>query len=529
MKSSGTRRQRGAYFTPQWLAEELATWAVKLPGDIVVDPAAGTGDLLFPCLKRLLKIGGNGRGQIYGVEIHGPTWRRLSRRFEGSIRASQLLCGDFFSRFRSLPPADVVIANPPYVRHQLIGEASRRRMQAGANGRKAKLDGKASAWAYFVATAPELLKPGGRLVMVLPSEVLSATYSVALVEELGRLFAKVQLIYCDDALFDDLSQRTVLCLAEGYGRSSRTPQIQYGRAKVLYTGPARRLDLTSWPQRPPTSRHSVARMIAPDEAIELEGLVSLRTDVVTVGELARVSIGYVTGANDFFHLTEGQRKHFEIPVRHLRKVLAGSKWFDGLQLADGDWDTIRFSGGSCWLFAPMESSDRSVANAIARGRRRGIHETFKCGARSPWWRVSLREPPKAFMRYMGDGIGIVANPAGVLVSNSLFELRELRGIDAKSFSAISLTSVCRISAFLNARILGGGLRKLEPRDAARVLLPRAKVSAYVTDRLDAFLREGRRSEARQLADAEILGKSLGWPTRLVARLQRALATITEEE
>lgn len=91
-------------------------------------------------------------------------------------RPVQLRVGDFFGmvgerRF------DAVIGNPPYVRYQGCTGALR------AAGRRAALNGGvgltalASSWAAFTVHAAEFLRPGGRLGLVLPAELLTVNYA----------------------------------------------------------------------------------------------------------------------------------------------------------------------------------------------------------------------------------------------------------------------------------------------------------------------------------------------------------------
>ena len=40
----GTRKARGAFFTPPELARFVARWAIRFPGDRVLEPACGEAD-----------------------------------------------------------------------------------------------------------------------------------------------------------------------------------------------------------------------------------------------------------------------------------------------------------------------------------------------------------------------------------------------------------------------------------------------------------------------------------------------------
>ena len=147
MRATGNKRERGAYFTPTWLAQSLANWSIRKPQDVVVDPSAGRGDLLVAAAERLATVGGRAAGQVFGVELHRGTARALRMRLAPYAPAGQFLHGDFFSVAAELPKCDVVLANPPYVRHQMIPRRSAAAMRAALNGNAQLVEGRASAWA----------------------------------------------------------------------------------------------------------------------------------------------------------------------------------------------------------------------------------------------------------------------------------------------------------------------------------------------------------------------------------------------
>src|SRR5207247_4550122 len=99
------------------------------------------------------------------------------------------------------------------------------------------------------------------------------------------------------------------------------------------------------------------------------------------------------------------------------------------------------------------------------------YSSYKCDIRKPWWRVPLAEPPRALMVYMGSRARIVSNTARAQISNSFFGLTKIKDLSPNDLAVASLTSVFRLSAGLNARLLGGGSLKLEPSDARTGWMP----------------------------------------------------------
>ena len=125
------------------------------------------------------------------------------------------------------------------------------------------------------------------------------------------------------------------------------------------------------------------------------------------------------------------------------------------------------------------------------------------------------------MVYMGSKARIVSNTARVQISNSFFRLTEIKGLSPNDLAVASLTSVFRLSAGLNARLLGGGLLKLEPSDAQRILVPVHRLRGRDLGRVDRLLRVGRWEDACVLADKLILERGLRWSKRLIDSVRTA--------
>lgn len=527
MKASGSRRERGAYYTPSWLAESLALWAIRSGDDSVIDPAAGRGELLVAASEQLRRMGGDPSERVFGVELHGPTARALRGRLSAVASPGHLLHADFFAAASRLPKCQVVVANPPYVRHQDIPAQVAQRMRATLDGRSDVVSGKASAWAYFLVYAPTLLNAHGRMAFVLPAEVLASDYAGPVIDHLTRFFKTIRFVYCDGLVFRDLSQQTVLCLADDYDDTgSSGGAVEWSRYRLRPASHVERvLRLGALSSKPLKTGATLMRLLAPVSVLRVERSLGARQDLNCLGGIASVGIGYVTGNNQFFHFSESQRIGWKLRPRHLSRVVTRARGVVGLSFATGDWEQRRDGGGACWLLTAVNSRDKAVRALLQRGRRARVHKGYKCRARQSWWRVPIGEVPAAFMTYMGATTSVVSNEAGVHVSNSLYALRELRRISGMQLAVASATSVFQLSAILNSRRLGGGLRKLEPSDASRILVPTGQVSAAVARRIDGLLRKGQSAEAREAADVAVLEGALGWSREAVAKVQHALSTI----
>ncbi len=526
----------GAYYTDGDIAAFLVRWAVRRHGDRVLDPAFGGGVFLQCACQRLSDLSGSPSQQVYGVEIEAPvhqaTVRDLHRRW--AVPDHNLLNADFFAVGGDrLPHMDVVLGNPPFIRYQRFAGEGRRQALTRAAERGVELSRLSSSWAPFVVHCCAMLRPGGRLAMVLPMELTHASYARPVLWHLAECFHRVWILSFRRKLFPDLSQDTVLLLAEDFGG---------GPGQVLlrdYEGPAELLS-TPWEAARTRGEELVdheavcrgdARMVAyflPRKARELYRQLAADGQTTRLGALGDVGIGYVTGANDFFHLSDREAAFWDVPDEFLRPAVLGGRELDGLRYTRDDW--MRRSEGRLLLHIPPDAQvPAAVEQYLQQGRAAGVPEAYKCRTRRPWFSVPHVYEPSAFVSYMGGrSQRLVANDAGAVAPNSLHVLRLHPGapLDAHSLACAWQTSLSRVSCEIEGHALGGGMLKLEPREAAGVLVPLAAAhGSDLTAELDGLVRAGRETEAQDLADEALLRRVLGLDAAECRVLKEAAETL----
>ncbi|MDX6627645.1 MAG: adenine-specific DNA-methyltransferase, partial [Solirubrobacterales bacterium] len=126
--SEALKKDRGAFFTPQPIADYLADWAVE--GDqnaLVLDPSCGESVFLEAAGRRILKAGGDQTNlpkQVFGVDLHEESVIRSRQLLQDQGLDGTFVVDDFFALSppdrldTKLPQVDAVIGNPPFVRYQ---------------------------------------------------------------------------------------------------------------------------------------------------------------------------------------------------------------------------------------------------------------------------------------------------------------------------------------------------------------------------------------------------------------------------
>ena len=523
----------GAYYTDRRVADFLVRWAVRAPSDTVMDPSFGGGVFLESTLKRLDALGGDVH-QIYGVEIdeqtHGQIAYELSLLY--GIKTKNLICSDFFEVDKKrLKPLDAVVGNPPFIRYQSFSGEDRQLALLKAAEQGVKLSKLASSWAPFLVHSCAFLRRGGRLAMVVPTELGHAAYARPVSNYLGENFERTTLLTFRERLFPELSQDTLLLLAEGKGEPGRlflrdltsTADLESGATQSLMHAEEIAAEaLTS-------GRRTLASYWISKEARDLYEYLAQSEQTKRLGELAEVGIGYVTGANRFFHLSQEEVKARGITHHYLAPAVYRGRALGGLHFSKSDWTEAKEVGEAGYLFnvVPKKRLPEPVTAYISEGEAKGVHRAYKCRVRSPWYSVPHVYKPDAFLTYM-SGLKplLIANGAGAVTPNSLHvvRLRPEGALSARNLALLWQTSLTFLSAELEGHALGGGMLKLEPSEAKRVLIAypeRTEMFGTAFEEVDRLLRNKQVRESQKVADEVILERLLGLRAEEVRMLREA--------
>ena len=174
-KNAGEKKSgAGQYFTPRPLIDAMVHCVDPQAGEVVQDPAAGTGGFLVRAHQHVMEAteelfdlsADEAAFQVkeayWGVELVPDTQRLglmnlMLHGIEGTLFEGDAL-GDAGER---LPKADVVLSNPPFGTKKGGGRASRTFTHATSNKQL-----------NFLQHIYNGLKPGGRATVVLPDNVL---------------------------------------------------------------------------------------------------------------------------------------------------------------------------------------------------------------------------------------------------------------------------------------------------------------------------------------------------------------------
>lgn len=199
------QKLRGGYYTPNDLAAFLTRWVAPTKGSRVLEPSCGDG-AFFPTLE--------GTGAIVTAFELAP--EEAAKATERGLPDCIVHNRDFLGWALESPDGlfDAVVGNPPFVRYQYLPAA----FQANAERVFARLGCKftkhTNAWVPFVLASMELLRPGGRLAMVVPSEIVHVMHAQSLRTYLGQQCRRIVIVDPQEIWFEGTLQGAVLLMVE---------------------------------------------------------------------------------------------------------------------------------------------------------------------------------------------------------------------------------------------------------------------------------------------------------------------------
>lgn len=456
--ATSERKKLGAFYTPNYVVRSLVQWAVRDESDLLLDPACGDGRFLAEHTRS------------YGVECDcAGVVAAVDRAPKATIHE-----GDFFvwaeetkTRF------DCAVGNPPFIRYQHFAGKTRDKAFRVCARLGVKFSSLSSSWAPFLVVGASLLKPGGRMAFVVPAEIGHAPYAAPLLRYLCQNFEKVQLVAFRKKLFPELSEDVWLLYGAGHGQS--TGHIVFCQKETFefcHAPPSRGKKITiadweKWNQR-------IRPFLLPKDTRDLYELLVKSRRTFRLKELARVGIGYVTGANDFFHLRPSQAKLLGIPENLLLPTVRNSRALTSTSVTKSTLKS-RLERDEPILLLRINRYDsvpKSVGDYLDSPDGQRARTSYKCRNRKPWYVVPDVRIPHAFLSYMsGYGPQLVANTAGCTCTNSLHAVEMLNGCRVSELQEMWNHPLARFSCEVEGHPLGGGMLKLEPGEAGRILLP----------------------------------------------------------
>jgi len=468
-------REKGQFWTPDWVARPMVRYVLGSRSKLLFDPAVGSGAFLEAL--RSLDIEGPETG-FYGVDIDSSVLNRAIYKITGC----RIEVRDFIHN----PPGekfDSIVANPPYIRHHRLSAGTKERLRAIAVRYIGyPLDGRAGLHIYFLIQALALLAPGGRLAFIMPADTCEGLFA-------RKLWEWILSRYCLDAAISFVPEATPFPGVDTNAmvfmiRNTRAPkQTLWIRCKEAGSSDLLHLVGADFRNRAASGLEVTRRDLK--EAIRTGLSRSPATGSppqFMLSDFACIMRGVATGANEFFWMTGRQVSEFGIPGEFLRLAVGRTRVVPFFFQAEDGIRDLDARGRPTLLFSPdarpMERFPKKVRAYLERGVSMGLPGRALIGTRNPWYKMETREVPPFLFAYLGRrNARFIRNEAGAIPLTGFLCVYPHRYFRGKTAALWALLNAKETVAKLHlvGKSYGPGAIKGVPRNLERLPIPDALI------------------------------------------------------
>ncbi len=469
-------------YTPSDLAEAIVHALGDEPQASWLEPSHGTG-VFVEAIARL----GVRKARIVAVDLDPTT--------SAADSLATTLRGVDFLRWASETERrfDRIVGNPPFISIKRLPPSLQKSAASVIDFNGRPIGRGANVWYSFVLASLRLLKHGGYLAFVLPSAAEFANYSAAIRRALRETFSSLELYRCERPLFENVQEGTLVAVARGYD----APPCMVSRKRFE----TREGLIQGLSQSGSRNGHKCP-----------SGTARCAASTVTLGTVAEIRLGGVTGDAAYFLMTEERRQALELPSAALTPVVSKAKHLRSAFLPRKDWHDLKSSGERIWLFNPSEQVAKypKVRNYLNLDASEGgcNREAYKVSIREPWYRTPMPKTSDAFLSGMsGHGPWLCINEMrGLNATNTLYVVTfRSRSREIWYMWALALlSSTAQHQIRRIGRRYADGLVKYEPGPLGEIELPKLRTDAdhrslYIRA-VDALLA-GDPAMAKDIADS----------------------------
>jgi hypothetical protein len=490
-KSQAERNRLGQFATPTALAEDIlryaATFLPPATGVRFLDPAIGTGSFYSTLLKVFPK---ERIAEALGFELDPHYGRPATQLWKDTGLTLKLAD---FTHAEPSPRFNVLICNPPYVRHHHMPNGEKTRLQLRTQQASGmKLSGLAGLYCHFLGLSHAWMAKGCVAGWLIPSEFMDVNYGQAI----KRYFLdRVTLLHIhrfdpNDVQFADaLVSSAVVWFKNDAPPTNHEVRFTFG-GTLLEPTLSRLVSASALAREPKWTRFPSAD-------------VRSRESVPVLSDFFKIKRGLATGDNSYFILPEQEIAVRGFPKEVVTPILPSPRYLQCDEVRareDGSPDIGRrlFLLDTKLSEEDIRARFPSLYAYLEEGRARRLHERYLCKHRSLWYSQEDRPPAPIVCTYLGRGdakrgkpFRFILNASRATVANVYLALyptpllaREVArdpSLLRKVWSALNELSADALIG--EGRVYGGGLHKLEPRELGNVpaafiqdLLPEVSIS-----------------------------------------------------
>lgn len=513
-KDSTEQKLRGAYYTPPQLADAMVSFFASQNVSTVLEPSCGDGVFLdslrnLGLLDRLHKL--------TAVEIEPEEAQKVRNRYAGfgQIKVCTEDFFDYYDRVLGKETYDLILGNPPYIRYQYLKESQREMQSAILTSHGMKANKLINAWVAFMVACVQLLSENGKIVFVVPAEILQVAYAEDLRLYLADNLAKITLITFEHLVFPDIEQEVVVFIGEKGGEEKGIRIIEMNDLDGFGL---LRLEQNGFQKLQHVKEKWTKYFVTAEEMILIQ---QLRGDdrFVRFSEYGLINVGITTGNNRYFSVTEDTTEQYGLADVTF-PLIGRSSHAHGIYFTIEDWESNKSAGKRARLVSfpeiPYEEYPDGHKEYIALGEKNGEQEGYKCSIRDRWYIVpSVWVPDAFFLRRNNLYPKFVLNRCDAVSTDTMHRMKFREGVEPENVLLAYYNSISFAFTEICGRSYGGGVLEILPGEMGNILLPRVEnIAPELRDKLlkqiDTVVRKDKDIEKMlDRVDEELLVNTLG--------------------
>jgi adenine-specific DNA methylase len=506
------QKLRGGYYTPFNLAVYITRWVIGKRPETVLEPSCGDG--VFA--RALAEIDAATKLTFSGFELFPEEAEKAKAAcrsvagLKSSIHTQDFLGWAISQMVVGQPKFDCVLGNPPFIRYQYLPEESQHKAEAIFNLLHLPFTKHTNAWVPFVLASISLLRPGGRLGMILPSEIIHVTHAQSLRTYLGMTCSRLLIVDPEEIWFEGTLQGAVILFAEKKhsiaDHSNGLGIMQLSGRNFLRMNPEALFNDTERMNGKTVEGKWTRALLTINERKLLDELEQ-NPDVHRFDNVAEVDVGIVTGANKFFLVTDETVQQFRLQ-QFAHPMFGRSEHCPGVIYDERQHAlNARLGNPTNFILITDRHSELSaeVRHYIFLGEAQKLHTRYKCRIRKPWYAVpSIYTTKIGMLKRSHDTPRLIYNRLGAYTTDTAYRITSSKYTPEKLVYCF-LNSLTALSAELEGRHYGGGVLELVPSEIEKLLLPLPKILRPEIRKLDTLVREHDVMDVLEQQSKTVLG------------------------
>jgi len=520
------RHDLGQYYTPPEVCELIVRLTVKDPKGHILDPAVGSGGFLVKAYEQLKTLKSEANlpanhketiEQIHGIDInrfpaHLSAINLALRDLSSKTENLDIEISDFFNvkvgqqrimveksvvggkkivEMAAPSKVDVIVANPPYIRQEKISDKNRVREHL-RDLRLQKMSERSDIYCYFFTHSSEFLRERGDLGFITSNRWLTVGYGRDLQNFFLNNFKIKCVIAFDKQVFKDPLIGTVITILEKCPdeteRNSNVVRFLRFKGRIelkevidkvetdylrdlFYEDPKFRLVTRSQGDLYDEDKW-YKYLYAPTLYFEIYS----HEKIVQMKELATISSGIKTGANNFFYFRGQSFKDFGLDsfvspiIKHVRQTE-----FIELKKTDTDWFVLDVHDIVDKILSAQEESMRETSDPaevvkrglgdggfqtllryIERGEAQGVNRVRSVRSRRIWFDLGeLPKPLILFPEVYWKKAQTLYNKEGLTLDKRLYSIWPKENIDPEVLLGILNSDLLLLMREIDGRVEEG--------------------------------------------------------------------------